>query len=316
MRMRPLGTTGLDVSELSIGTWAFGGDEWGAADDAGAIATIRAAIDAGVTLIDTADVYGYGHSEELVADALATSSSDVLVCSKAGNDIYETPREAGGGPKRFSAEYLARAIDGSLRRLRRAAVDIYLLHNPSLDVLGADEAMGALRDARDAGRVRFVGASVYTAAEGRAAIEIGGADVVMIPHSLLNHGESGELLALADELGCAVMARSVLANGLLTGKYDARSTFGADDHRSHRGAEWLSSALAKIDAIRPVAERHDLALRDLSLAYALSDPRLASVVIGARSQSQLADNLAAAALAPLEDAVLADLARIEEGGGR
>jgi aryl-alcohol dehydrogenase-like predicted oxidoreductase len=311
MRTRPLGTTGFNVSEIAIGTWAFGGDEWGAADDAGAVATIRAAVAAGVTLVDTADVYGYGHSEELVAKALG-SASDVLVCSKAGNDIYETPRQAGGGPKRFSAAYLDRAVEGSLRRLRRDAVDIYLLHNPGLDVLAEDEAMGALRAARDAGRVRCVGASVYTAAEGRAAIEVGRAEVLMITHNLISHGESLELLAIADAHGCAVVARSVLANGLLTGKYDASSTFGADDHRSHRGADWLASAAGKIDAIRPIAERHGIALRDLALAYALSDPRFASVVVGARSQAQLGDNLAAAALAPLDVAVASDLARLEE----
>jgi aryl-alcohol dehydrogenase-like predicted oxidoreductase len=311
MRTRPLGTTGLDVSELALGTWAFGGDEWGAPDDEGAVATIRAAVAAGVTLIDTADVYGYGHSEELVAAALAGSGADVLVCSKAGNDIYETPRQAGGGPKRFSAAYLARAIEGSLRRLRREAVDIYLLHNPSLEVLQEDEAMGALREARASGRLRCAGASVYTAAEGRAAIEIGGADVVMVTHSLLNHGESGELLALAESRGCAVLARSVLANGLLTGKYDASSRFAADDHRSHRGADWLAAALGRIDRIRPVAERHGLALGDLALAYALSDPRLASVVVGARSPAQLEEDLAVADLAPLDGALLAELAELD-----
>jgi aryl-alcohol dehydrogenase-like predicted oxidoreductase len=311
MRMRPLGSTGVEVSELAIGTWAFGGDEWGGADDEAAVATIRAALAAGITLIDTADVYGYGHSEELVADALDGATGDVLVCSKAGNDIYETPREAGGGPKRFSAGYLARAIEGSLRRLRRDAVDVYLLHNPSLDVLVDDEAMGALRAARSAGSVRFVGASVYTAAEGRAAIEVGRADVLMITHNLLSHAESSDLLAVADEHGCAVLARSVLANGLLTGKYDARTTFRDDDHRSYRGAEWLAAAMTRIDGILPIAERHGLALRDLALAYALSDPRLAGVVVGARSPAQLADHLAAATSAPLDDAVLSELARLE-----
>ena len=251
MRMRPLGTTGLDVSEIGIGTWAFGGDEWGAPDDARAIATIRAAVADGVTLIDTADVYGYGHSEELVAEALAGSASDVMVCSKAGNDIYDTPRQAGGGPKRFSADYLARAVEGSLRRLRRDAVDIYLLHNPSLDVLVEDEAMGALRAARDRGHVRFVGASVYTAAEGRAAIELGQADIVMITHNLLNHDESSRLLAAAAARGCAVMARSVLANGLLTGNYDARSSFAADD-RSSPGAS-IDLRPSRVENGRPQA---------------------------------------------------------------
>jgi aryl-alcohol dehydrogenase-like predicted oxidoreductase len=312
MRMRPLGSTGIDVSELALGTWAFGGDEWGAPDDEAAVRTIRAAVAAGITLIDTADVYGYGHSEELVAAALAGSASDVVVCTKAGNDIYETPRQAGGGPKRFSAGYLARAVEGSLRRLRREVIDIYLLHNPSLDVLQEDEAMGALRATRDAGSVRFVGASVYTAAEGRAAIEIGQADVLMITHNLISHTESAELLAVAAEHGCAVLARSVLANGLLTGKYDARTTFRDDDHRSHRGTEWLAAAMARIENILPIADRNGLTLRDLALAYALTDQRLAGVVVGARSPAQLAGNLFAAAHAPLDHAVLTELAGLEE----
>ena len=137
----------------------------------------------------------------------------------------------------------------------------------------------------------------------------------MITHSLLNHGESDELLAVADAAGCAVMARSVLANGLLTGKYDARSRFAADDHRSRRGADWLASNAARVDAIRPVAERHGIALRDLALAYALSDPRLASVVVGARTRAQLDDNLATAALAPLAAPVATDLAYVDEAAG-
>ncbi len=311
MRTRPLGGSGLAVSELALGTWAFGGDEWGPPDDRRAVVTIEAAVAAGVNLIDTADVYGYGHSEELVGAVLA-GAGDVLVCSKAGNDIYEGPRQAGGGAKSFTGSYVARAIEGSLRRLRRDRIDIYLLHNPSLDVLAQGEAMGALHAARDAGAVRLVGASVYTAAEGRAAVDAG-ADVLMITHNLLNHGESLELLSLLEERACAVLARSVLANGLLTDKYDRDTRFAADDHRSHRGDAWLSSALEKIDAVRPVAEQHELPLRDLAVAYAVSDQRLASVVVGARSPEQFADLLRAAERAPLAHAVLAELA-VAEGG--
>ena len=307
IRTRPLGGTGLVVSELALGTWAFGGDEWGPPDDRQAVATIHAALAAGVTLIDSADVYGYGRSEELVGEALAGTGDDVLVCSKAGNDIYDTPRQAGGGPKCFTAEYLARAIEGSLRRLRRDAVDIYLLHNPSLAVLEDGEALGALHAARDAGSVRLVGASVYSAAEGRAAIA-GGADVVMITHNLINHDESTALLAAADEQGCAVLARSVLANGLLTGKYDRDARFAADDHRAHRGADWLASAMERIDALAPVAGRHGMPLRELALVYALSDGRLASAVVGVRSPEQLAEHVAAAVRAPLDTAIRTEIA--------
>jgi aryl-alcohol dehydrogenase-like predicted oxidoreductase len=288
---RPLGRTGLFVSELALGTWAFGGDEWGPADDATAAATIRAALDAGVTLFDTADVYGYGHSEEVLGAALG-NRDDVLICSKAGNDIYETPRQAGGGPKRFSAGYLARAVDGSLARLGRQAIDIYLLHNPSEEVLAAGEAMGALRDARTAGRVRLIGASVYTAREGIAAIAAG-ADVVMITHSLVSHRESGALIAEASARGAAVLARSVLANGLLSGKYDTGARFGDDDHRSHRGDEWLRAGAERAAALRPVAEARGVTLPQLAIGYAIADERVASAVIGARNPEQLAENLAA-----------------------
>jgi aryl-alcohol dehydrogenase-like predicted oxidoreductase len=287
---RPLGATGLRVSELALGTWAFGGDEWGPADDGSATATIHAALDAGVTLFDTADVYGYGHSEELLGRALA--GRDVLVCSKAGNDIYETPRQAGGGPKRFSAGYLARAIDGSLARLGRDAIDVYLLHNPSEEVLTDGGAMGALQDARAAGRVRLIGASVYTAAEGMAAIEAG-ADVVMITHSLVSHTESTLLIDHASARGVGVLVRSVLANGLLGGKYDAASEFGDDDHRSHRGAEWLRAGASRASALRPLAEARGVTLPQLAIGYAIADPRVSSAVIGARSLDQLAENLAA-----------------------
>src|SRR5919107_4845940 len=106
MRYRTLGSTGLEVSAIALGTWAFGGDEWGPADDPAAGATIAAALEEGVTLFDTADVYGYGHSEELVGRALGARRNEVLICSKAGNDIYDTPRTAGGGPKNFSTGYL------------------------------------------------------------------------------------------------------------------------------------------------------------------------------------------------------------------
>jgi aryl-alcohol dehydrogenase-like predicted oxidoreductase len=312
MRTRPLGGSGLAVSELALGTWAFGGDEWGPPDDRRAAATIEAALAAGVTLIDTADVYGYGHSEELVGAVLAGGADDVLVCSKAGNDIYDTPRQAGGGPKSFAAGYVTRAIEGSLRRLRRDRIDVYLLHNPSAEVLAEGLAMGALLAARDAGLVRLVGASVYTADEGRVALDAG-ADVLMITHNVLNHAESVPLLELASERRCAVLARSVLANGLLTGKYDRTSRFAEDDHRSHRGDAWLASAMEKVDAVRPVAERHGVGLRDLALAYALTDQRLAGVVVGARTPEQLAELVAAADQAPLSGSLLAELDAAELG---
>jgi len=312
MRERPLGRSGLTVSELSLGTWAFGGDEWGPPRDAEAIATIRAAVDAGVTLVDTADVYGYGHAEDVVRRALAGTSQEVLVCSKAGNDVLDTPRQAGGGPKRFDADYLRRALEGTLTRLAREAVDIYLLHNPSLDVLERDEAMAALREARQAGRARLVGASVYTAVEGRAAIDVGGADVVMITCNAVNHAEASALAAHAGPRGVAVLARSPLASGLLTGAYGADAVFAADDHRAARGSDWLRTGAAAAQRMAPLAPPLGCDVAALALAFVLSSPDLASVVVGARTPAQLHRNLAAGAFAPLDERTLAAVRALAE----
>ncbi|MCU1489868.1 MAG: Aldo-keto reductase [Acidimicrobiaceae bacterium] len=308
MERRRLGSTGYEVAPISLGTWAFGGDEWGPSDDENAVAVIRGALEDGINMLDTADVYGYGHSEDIVRRALDGWTDEVLVCSKAGNDIYDTPKVAGGGPKSFSAEYLARAVEGSLARLGRDCVDIYLLHNPSLEVIVAGEALGALKQAKQAGKIGLVGASVYTAEEARAAVAQG-ADVVMLPYSLLAPSEVANLLPDLGKTGTGLFVRSPLFNGLLSGKYSTESSFGADDHRSHRGDEWLRRGVERTEQFR-FLERDGRSLAQAALSFVLSTPQVASVVVGARSSSQLAENLKTEALAGLSEEDLSEIGRI------
>jgi aryl-alcohol dehydrogenase-like predicted oxidoreductase len=309
MKVRPLGRTGLQVSELALGTWAFGGDEWGPADDNEAIATIEAAIDAGVNLLDTADVYGYGHSERLVGRVLRRRSERVYVCSKGGNDVSNPARVPGGSGKNFTDAYLRGAVHASLSRLGLDAIDVYLLHNPSLEVLGRGDVFETLRTLREQGRVRFAGVSVYSAEEGRLAMDAGGVDVLMLTYNLIAQDQALALLPDAAERGVGVIARSPLANGLLTGKYGPDSVFASDDHRAHRGPEWLGDALSRIADVRePLAGAGTLT--QSALAFVLSETGLSSVAVGAKNRAQLAENLAAVQLAPLPEGVLGAIEQV------
>src|SRR5574341_1091382 len=135
MKYRNLGRTGLNISEIGLGTWPMGGDEYGVVDDAECVCTIQAAIDNGVTFIDTADVYGYGHAESLIRQALEGRTEKVVIATKIGNDMYSVPPQPGGGGKNFSREYLVKATEGCLSRLGVETLDLLILHNPSLDLI-------------------------------------------------------------------------------------------------------------------------------------------------------------------------------------
>jgi aryl-alcohol dehydrogenase-like predicted oxidoreductase len=309
MRYRPLGTTGIEVSELSLGTWAFGGDEWGPADDETAAATIRAAFEQGVNLFDTADVYGYGHSEDVLRRALGPHLDEVIVCTKGGNDIYSTPRVAGGGPKDFSAGYLERAVEGSLARLGVDTLDVYLLHNPSLEVLRDGEAFATLARLQAAGKLRHYGASVYTAQEGRAAIDAGAA-AVMITYNLIAQAQGAELFPDAAARGVGVLVRSPLASGVLSGKYSPNASFPADDHRAHRGPDWLRAGVTKAQQLEFLTRGGTRPLAQAALAFVLSCSHVSSVTVGARSPVQLQQNLQACDQAPLPDGELERIVRL------
>jgi aryl-alcohol dehydrogenase-like predicted oxidoreductase len=297
MQYRTLGATGLEVSEIALGTWAFGGDEWGPADDTRSIRTIHQALDRGVNFLDTADVYGYGHSEEVIRQALTGRAESVYLCSKAGNDIYNMPRAAGGGPKDFSPAYLRQAVEGSRTRLGVDAIDLYLLHNPSLEVLRQGDALETLRRLKEEGVIRFYGASVYSAEEGKAAIDVGEVDALMITYNLIAQGPAHDLFPYARERGVGIIARSPLANGLLTGKYTDSATFPDDDHRAHRGADWLRKGVEKVDQYRFLTRGGSRPLAVAALAFILANRDVASVVVGAKSPEQIAENIQASASA-------------------
>ena len=303
METRRLGRSGPEVSVLGLGTWAMGGDEWGPSDDQRSIEVLRAAVEQGITLIDTADVYGLGHSEELIAEAVPAHAS-VRIVTKAGWDIYTDPPVVGGARRRYDAEYLEHALEKSLFRLRRAAVDVFLLHNPDATDLAASDLAATLRRFKARGRARWVGASVGSQEDATAAIAAG-LDVVMLPFNAVRSW-ARDVLVPAAAAGVGLVGREPFERGLLTGRYGPDARFAAGDHRAAKGEAWLAGAQPAAARVRAVAERRGITMPEVALGYPLSHGALGSVVAGARSVEQLTANVAAAATR-LTDDELADI---------
>jgi aryl-alcohol dehydrogenase-like predicted oxidoreductase len=307
MEQRPFGRTGRTVSALGLGTWAMGGDEWGPSDDARSRAVLRAAVEAGVTLIDTADVYGLGHSEALIGEAVPPDEPAIVV-TKGGWDITTDPPVVGGARRRYDRAYLESAVEASLRRLRRQVLDVYLLHNPTRADHDADAPMATLRRLRDRGLVRHVGASVGAADDALAAIEHG-VEVLEVPFNVVRPW-ARDVLTTAAARGVAVIAREPFERGLLTGKYGTDATFPPGDHRNDKGRDWLAAAQPHAARVREVADRRGVPPAAVALAFPLSYPEVAVVIAGARAPEQLLANVAAAEmrLTAEELAFLADRA--------
>ncbi|MGY1642829.1 aldo/keto reductase [Geodermatophilus sp. SYSU D00703] len=313
MEQRPLGRTGADVGVVGLGTWQLGGD-WGDVDDDTAAEVLDAALDAGVTLLDTADVYGDGRSEQRIRQALAPRSERPFVATKAGRraDPFEAAQ--------YTPENLRAWVDRSRRNLGVETLDLVQLHCPptavyrdqrvydTLDVLVAEQAIAAY------------GVSVETVAEGLTALEHPGVQTIQVILNVFRRKPLEELLPAAVEAGVGVLARVPLASGLLTGKYDESTTFPADDHRTfnrHGEAFDVGETFSGVPfevgvaAAREVAEiAGDAPTAAFALRWVIDQPGVTTVIPGARTVAQVRGNVAAASLPSLTDTQLTDLERV------
>jgi aryl-alcohol dehydrogenase-like predicted oxidoreductase len=311
LRRRNLGKTGLTVSEMSLGTWGLSGDAYGAVDDREQERVLSRAIEMGVTLIDTADVYGAGRMERLVGRAV-DDRDDVFVVSKGGTDRSTLPAR-----KRFDAGYLRAAAERSLRRLGRERIDVYLLHNPPVATVIRGEAIGALDDMKREGKIGHWGVSAGDVDTGRECLRRG-AEVIEIAYNLL-HGT--DLHRLAGEVvvaGAGVLARSTLAHGLLAGHWGKNHEFPAGDHRADRWTkDELERRIDQLDALRFLLGRDVPTMSAAAVRFVLSSSIVSSAVLGPRSVVQLEDLVRTVGLGPvyLRDSELARLPRALEAVG-
>ncbi|HEY4280331.1 MAG TPA: aldo/keto reductase [Conexibacter sp.] len=316
MEQRRLGASGLRVSTLTLGTMTFGGRgrfaDVGDTDLAGARRQLDMALDAGVTVIDTADSYSNGLSEEIVGEALGSRRDDILLSTKVRSKVGEGPNDAGA-----SRHHVISGCEASLRRLRTDHIDIYHLHNWDGQT-PLQETLEALDLLVSQGKVRYVACSNFTAWEMVKALGIADAKglprfvTTQIYYSLQERSAEFEILPACLDQGVGAVIWSPLAGGLLSGKY-RRGVEGPAGSR--HTTDWNEPPVYNedalydtVDVLVQVADAHGVSPARVALAWILTRPAVASVVIGARTEEQLADNLAASELALSDD----ELARLEQ----
>src|SRR5688572_14595698 len=300
MQYRELGRTGWKVSTISFGAWAIGGT-WGDVRDDESLAALHRALDLGVNFFDTADVYGDGHSEQLLARLRKERSEPFYVATKAGRRL--SPHVAAG----YNRENLTRFVERSLVNLRVEALDLLQLHCPPTDVYYQPEAFDALDGLVKAGKLRHYGVSVERVEEGLKALEYPNVKSIQVIFNIFRQRPAEHLLQECARRKVGILARVPLASGLLTGKLKRGQQFEADDHRTFnrhgeafdRGETFsgvdYDVALDAVDALRPLVP-HGATLAQWALRWILMDQAVTCAIPGVRRAGQVEDNLAASEL--------------------
>jgi aryl-alcohol dehydrogenase-like predicted oxidoreductase len=314
MKYRPLGRTGWKVSEISFGAWAIGGF-WGDVSDAEGMGALNTAVDSGVNFFDTADVYGDGRSERLIAALKKSRKDEIIVATKAGRRL---PKQSAEG---YSRDNLTKWINESLRNLSAEALDLLQLHSPNTDVYYHPEIFGILDDLVTAGKIRYYGVSVEKVEEALKAIEYPNVQSVQIIFNCFRQRPAELLFPRALEKKVGMLARVPLASGLLTGKFKPDSKFAADDHRNfNRHGEMFDvgetfsgvdyhlglEAVEEIRALLPA----EFSMPQFALRWILMFNGVTCAIPGGKRPDQVADNCRASELPPLPLEVMDKIRRI------
>lgn len=321
MNSRTLGRSNIEVSALGMGCWAIGGPfwrgdkpvGWGDVDDAESMRAIARSLELGVTLFDTSDVYGCGHSERILGEALRGRRDQVVIATKFGNVFDEQTRQitdSSGDPAHIRA-----ACDASLRRLQTDYIDLYQFHLGGYDLDKTDDVIATLEELVDAGKIRWYGWS--TDDPERAAKFAEGPHCAAIQQRLNLFEGNEETLGLCEENNLASLNRGPLAMGLLTGKFNADSTLPANDVRAGNGWDFRSGEQARrltaLDEMRAVLTRDGRTLAQAAIAWLWAHSNATIPIPGFKNVAQVEENAGALAYAPLSNGQMAELATLKSG---
>jgi aryl-alcohol dehydrogenase-like predicted oxidoreductase len=287
METRRLGTSDVNITPILVGTWQAGKNMWVGIEDGETIQAIRAAFDAGITTVDTAEVYGNGHSEQIVAEALSDVRDQVIYASK----VFAN---------HLKYDQVIEACEGSLKNLKTDYLDLYQIHWPSgsfnTEVVPIEETMSALNKLKEQGKIRAIGVSNFSRAQLEEASQYGRIDSLQPPYSLFWRQVEKDALPYCVENSISILAYSSLAQGLLTGKFERGHKFEEGDNRTKNKlfkGENYERAQQALDKLRPIAERHQCSLAQLSLAWLIAQPQ-SNAITGVRNADQATKNAAAA----------------------
>jgi len=286
MEYHQLGVSDLKISVIGFGTWAIGARGWGQVNDEDSIAAIRRAMELGINFFDTADVYGRGHAEEVLAKALGNHRKEVIVATKVGN------RWSADGSRVWadlSPAYIRQAVEDSLRRLKTDVIDLYQIHRPDPNTPVA-ETMGTLLDLVKEGKIRYIGTSNLNPDQLREYLSYGPVVSLQPILNLLARHTEVQLLPLCQEKNVGVVVYSPMAMGLLTGKYDRRVRFASDDFRAGNflfQGKTFERNIAVVKALRAFAEKRGFTVAQLAVAWVLAHPVVTSAICGAKRPQQI-----------------------------
>ena len=311
MKYRTFGRTGWQVSEIGFGAWAIGSD-WGQVDERQAIDALHAAIDQGVNFIDTADVFGDGRSERLIASALKGRSEKVYVATKAGRRLV--PHQASG----YNRKNLTAFVERSLKNLDVESLDLLQLHCPPTEVYYMPEVFAILDDLVKAGKVQYYGVSVEKVEEAIKAIQFPNVESVQIIFNIFRVRPSELFFDLARKAQVAILARVPLASGLLTGKMTLHTSFPENDHRNYNrhGEEFdvgetfsgvdFETGLQAVEEIRPLVPE-SMSMVQFALRWILMFDAVTLAIPGAKNPSQAIANAQSSDLPPIEKSTMQKL---------
>ena len=302
MQKRALGTSGIQITPIITGTWQAGKSQWVGVEDAETIKAIRAAFDAGISTVDTAEIYGNGHSERVVAEALSDVRDRVVYATK----VFAN---------HLKYDQVLAACEASLTNLKTDRLDLYQIHWPSgsfkSEVVPIEETMRALNTLKEQGKIRAIGVSNFSQKQLEEAAQYGRIDSLQPPYSLFWRYVEKDAVPYCMEHKISIIAYSPLAQGLLTGKFGADHMFPPEDNRAKNKlfqGETYQRAQAALAKLRPITDRYETSLGNLALAWLVAQPQ-ANAIVGVRNAEQAVENAKAGEL-KLTDADLAEIDQI------
>jgi aryl-alcohol dehydrogenase-like predicted oxidoreductase len=287
MQTRTLGRTGLEVTTVGFGSITIGGF-FGPVDDAESMQALHASVDAGIRFIDTSDAYGAGRSEQIIGKFLRErpDRDQIIICTKGGNNMVT-------GARNFTPDYIRGCLEGSLKRLGIEVIDVYLLHNPSVQNLKAGDSFELLEKFKAEGKIKHWGVSVNTLEECELAIACGQPAVMQMEYNLLEQ-DAADVFSKAKAAGVGVISRVPLKRGLLSGRFDEHATFVEGDRRRNILApDKLPAMVARVRRISEIVADYGRPLAEVAICFCVSNPDVSVTIPGIRTPEQARANAAA-----------------------
>ena len=298
MRYRAFGKTGFQISEIGFGGWGIGGNaygnSYGSTDDAESLKALNRAYGLGCNFFDTADVYGHGHSESLIGQALKNWNRDEIFIATAGGQDFsaEAQTKAGGVKPNFSAAYIRQALHASLQRLGLEIIDFYQLHTPPLEVIHHGQVFEVLQDLQKEGKIRFYGVVIHDPQEGVQAIQLGQVTGIQAIYNLFDTRIEKALLPQCEATETALIVREPLARGFLSGKMVEGQVFEPGDNRAVWPKLLIQKRVQAANRFKSLMPEGYTSLGQLALAFPLSQSAVSTVLVGCKTVTQVEENFA------------------------